>query len=214
MLPLLGLFGGTFDPIHNGHLALARNLIQKLSSLEKIQFIPSRQPPHRSSPLSSPTDRLEMVTRAIANIPKLVWNDIEIKREAISYTINTLQILRPLFPTYSLCFILSTEAFSNFNRWLGCSTILEYCHLIVINRPHYHLPVQKWLNDFLLHNQTKDPEDLQRFLAGKIFFQSLCLPLISATKIRYHLRKGDYKIVAPLLPVDVFKYIKAHKLYQ
>ena len=212
MFPLLGLFGGTFDPIHNGHLMLVSGLIKKLP-LVKIQFIPSRQPPHRPSPLFSPIDRLEMIKRAIMNMPKLIWNDIEIKRNSISYTIDTLQMLRTFFPTYSLCFILSVEAFGNFNSWLGYSMILKYCHLIITNRPYYHFPVRKWSNDLLLNNQTKNPEDLQRFLAGKIFFQSLYLPSISATKIRYHLGKGNYEIVESFLPVDVVKYIKAHKLY-
>ncbi|WP_267256480.1 nicotinate-nucleotide adenylyltransferase [Coxiella endosymbiont of Ornithodoros maritimus] len=214
MFPLLGLFGGTFDPIHNGHLALANELIQKLPSLTEIQFIPSRQPPHRPPPIASPADRLEMIKRAIANQPNLVLNNVEIKGNDISYTINTLKTLRPLFPTQALCFILSTDAFADFKHWHQSSVILEYCHLIVVNRPNYPLPQQPWLSDLLCHHQTENTEDLGRFQFGKIFFQTLSPQAISATQIRCYLPKSDYEIVAPLLPKTALAYIKAHKLYQ
>ena len=213
MFPLLGLFGGTFDPIHNGHLSLANELIKKLA-LTEVQFIPSKKTHYRPVPITSTLNRVDMIKYAIANQSRLVLNDIEIKREAISYSIDTLKLLRSLFPRYSLCFILSTDAFADFNQWHQYLVILEYCHLIVINRPNYHLPQQKWLDDLLSQHQTKNLKDLNQFLFGKIFFQFLPTLQISATQIRNLLAKGDYKTVTLLLPKKVLSYIKEHKLYQ
>ena len=213
MFPLLGLFGGTFDPIHNGHLSLANELIKKLA-LTEIQFIPSKKTHHRPAPITSLIHRIEMIKHAIVNQSQLVLNDIEIKREAISYSIDTLKLLRSLFPCHSLCFILSTDAFSEFNQWHQYLVILEYCHLIVINRPNYHLPQQqKWLDDLLSRHQTKNLEDLSQFLFGKIFFQFLSTLPISATEIRNLLAKGDYETVALFIPKRVLNYIEEHKLY-
>ncbi|QHG92625.1 nicotinate-nucleotide adenylyltransferase [Coxiella endosymbiont of Amblyomma sculptum] len=210
--PLLGLFGGRFDPIHNGHLSVLEQLIETLP-FETIQLIPCYQPPHRGNTAADSLDRLEMIKRAVSNRPIFSVSDIEIEKKEISYTIYTLRSLRNSFSKYALCFILSTDAFSNFNLWYRYTEFLSYCHLIVINRANYHLPSAKWL-EILLRNRTEDPKDLKKFLSGKIFFQQLSDYPISATEIRNCLAKGNYSDIQSMFPKGVIEYIKRHNLYK
>ena len=210
--PLLGLFGGRFDPIHNGHLAVLSQLVKKFP-FKVIQLIPCDQPPHRSQPTASSLARLEMIKHAIVNRPVFSVNDIEVIRKGVSYTIYTLQSLRNLFPNYSLCFILSTDTFADFNLWHHYTQFLTYCHLIVVNRVNYHLPSVKWL-EILLRHRTKDSNDLEQFISGKIFFQQLPHYPISSTEIRNYLMEGNYSAVKSMFPKSVLKYIQRHKLYQ
>ncbi|AJC50638.1 nicotinate (nicotinamide) nucleotide adenylyltransferase [Coxiella endosymbiont of Amblyomma americanum] len=210
--PLLGLFGGRFDPIHNGHLSVLSQLIEKLP-FEIIQLIPCYQSSHQKRLMANSLDRLEMIRLAIVDYSMLTVNDIEIERQGVSYTIYTLQFLRNLLPNYSLCFILSTDAFARFNLWYRYAEILNYCHLIVTNRTTYCLSMDTWL-ETLLQNQTIDPNDLKRFISGKIFFQQLSACPISATKIRDYLVQGNYTAIQSMLPKTVVEYIKRHNLYQ
>ena len=210
--PLLGLFGGTFDPIHKGHLAILSKLVEKFP-FKNIQLIPCGQPPHRSQPTASPIDRLEMIKRAIVNYPFFSVNSIEIVKKEISYTIYTLKSLRNSFSKHCLCFILSSDAFADFNLWHRYTEFLTYCHLIVINRANYHLPTAKWL-ETLLRYRTENPNDLEQFLSEKIFFQQLPSYPISATEIRNYLAKGNYSAVKSMVPKAVLEYIKKHDLYR
>ncbi|PMB54260.1 nicotinate-nucleotide adenylyltransferase [Coxiella-like endosymbiont] len=211
--PLLGLFGGTFDPIHSGHITILKQLVKKIT-FTNIQLIVCGQPPHRPQPIATSKDRLEMIKRAISTRSIFAINDIEVVRKEISYTIYTLQYLRNSFPNHSLCFILSTAAFADFNLWHRYTEFLTYCHLIVINRENYHLLLtEKWLKTLLRH-RTEDPNDLKKFLSGKILFQQLHTYPISATKIRSYLAKGNYSAIESMLPKSVFEYIKKHNLYR
>ncbi|WP_304985328.1 nicotinate-nucleotide adenylyltransferase [Coxiella-like endosymbiont] len=210
--PLLGLFGGTFDPIHSGHIAILSQLIEKIT-FKNIQLIPCGQPPHRPQPIASPKDRLEMIKCAISNRSIFSVNNIEVVRKEISYTIYTLQYLRNSFPDHSLCFILSTAAFADFNLWHRYAEFLTYCHLIVINRENYYLPTAKWLETLFQH-RTEDPDDLAEFLSGKILFQQLHTYPISSTEIRSYLAKGNYSAVESMLSKRVLEYIKKHGLYR
>ena len=211
---LLGLLGGTFDPIHKGHLFIVNELANKFP-FKEIQLIPCGHPPHRDAPIASPADRIEMIKRAIIHLPHLKINDIEIKRKGFSYTIDTLKSLRVSFPRQSLCFIMATDAFLHFNQWNRYQSILRYCHLIVVNRPDYPpLLKEKWLSKLLLQHQTNKEEDLNHAQSGKIIIQHLLPIPINATEIRYYLKEGNDTAVKPLLPENVFDYIKRKHLYQ
>lgn len=210
---LIGILGGTFDPIHYGHLQVAHTLYQKLP-FAQIQFIPCGIPPHREKPQASSADRLAMTQLAIADHPGFFANDIEIKKTTPSYTIETLQALQPSFPDNIICLILSTEAFAKLNTWHQWEKIFTYCHLIVVNRMDYELPQAPWLKKLLSLRQIKDPADLVTTPVGKILFQSADNVPISATHIRRQLANGDITRIASLIPATVLEYIQQHHLYR
>lgn len=212
-MTLLGILGGTFDPIHKAHLFIVNELANKLS-FKEIQLIPCGHPPHRNTPIATPEDRIEMIKQAIVNVPHLKINGIEIKRKGFSYTIDTLKSLRVSFPDQSLCFIMATDEFLLFNQWYKYKSILKYCHLIIVNRSDYFLPKEKWLDELLLQHQTNKEEDLNCIQSGKIIIQHLPTIPVSATEIRCYLKEGNDTAVKLLLPEKVFEYIKKKHLYQ
>lgn len=205
------LLGGTFDPIHNGHLAIAHAVQEKLQ-LQEIRFIPCFQSPHRNEPQASPADRLAMVKLAIKNEKKFIADDREIRRQGLSYMIDTLQSLRVEFPQTPLYLILSTDAFANFQHWQRWQEIPQYAHLIITQRPGYVLSENiPELQKLLTKHQIQDITKLQQKLSGYIFLLDFVGPDIAATEIRKQIALG----LAPrdLLPQDVWEYIQKHKLY-
>lgn len=207
---LVGLLGGTFDPFHLGHLHLATELLAQLN-LSEIQFIPCQYPPHRKTPQASALDRLTMIKLAIADQPKLRLNDIEMHLPQPSYTINTVKYLKSHSPMTTFCFILATDAFAQFNHWYQWQEILNYCHLIVVNRLGFSLPTVPWLTELLTHHEIKNSDELTKYTTGKIFFQSIAASAINATEVRKVLASGHYP--ADMLPTTVLNYIKQHQLY-
>lgn len=209
---LIGIFGGTFDPIHNGHLNIAQTLYKNLP-FDQIQFIPCGIPPHRSQPIANPMDRLAMVKLAVADFPYFTVNDLEVKKKSPAYTIETLKTLHPQFKDQSLCLILSTDVFSLFNTWHEWEKILNFCHLIITNRPQYSLPQTTWLKNLLTQHQTHHLSDLSNLSYGKIFFPLITEIPISATDVRQHLQQKNFSHITSLLPQKVVTYIQNHHLY-
>jgi nicotinate-nucleotide adenylyltransferase len=135
----IGILGGTFDPIHFGHLRTALELCDALN-LAQVRLIPCYQPVHRKLPAASPQQRLAMVKEAIAGEPALQVDTCEIDRQGPSYTIDTLQILSKNFPNTPLCMIMGIDALLSFSSWHRWEEILTLSHLIVAHRPQYQLP--------------------------------------------------------------------------
>lgn len=207
----IAILGGTFDPIHNGHLAIARAVQEKLQPQE-VRFIPCFQSPHRPPPLASAADRLAMVQLAIKNEKTFIADDREIKRGGSSYTIDTLKSLREEFSAAPLWLILSTDAFINFHRWHQYQDILNYAHLIVTQRLGYLLPDNIYeLNTLLANHQITDAKLLPQKLAGYIYLMDFTGPAIAATDIREKLAYGFP--AKEYLPNDVWHYIENKKLY-
>lgn len=206
----IGLLGGTFDPIHKGHIEIAEYLIKKCD-LGSVHFIPCRKPPHRRIPQASAQDRLAMVKIAIANYPHLIANDIEVERPGPSYTIDTLKILRALIPTHPLCFIIGEDAFVHFNQWLHYEKILELTHIIIVKRPGYSLLNEPWANQLFLKRLIEKASEMQTHMAGKIFVQHTPISLLSATQIRKQL--SQKKATITTVPDSVQRYIEQHHLY-
>jgi nicotinate-nucleotide adenylyltransferase len=141
MKPAIGLLGGTFNPIHNGHLRLALEIYERLS-LTEVRLIPSAQPPHRTIPSVSSELRLEMVQAAIAGVTGLTADDRELQRDGPSYMIDTLISLRAEYPDNPLCLILGSDAFMNLNSWHQSAQIINLAHIIVVRRPNTVLATQ------------------------------------------------------------------------
>lgn len=204
MKPAIGLLGGTFNPIHNGHLRLALEIYERLS-LAQVRLIPSAQPPHRTIPNVSSELRLEMVQAAIAGVTGLTADDRELQRDGPSYMVDTLISLRAENPDNPLCLILGSDAFMNLNSWHQSAQIINLAHIIVVHRPNTVLATQHI-------NQTHNLNQLHTSKAGKIWVEELPDIAISATQIRDLIATG--KNPNYLLPLAVLDIINHNRLYR
>ncbi|PKO93531.1 MAG: nicotinic acid mononucleotide adenylyltransferase [Betaproteobacteria bacterium HGW-Betaproteobacteria-1] len=211
---LVGLLGGTFDPIHYGHLRMAEQLADTLK-LDEIRFIPSANPPHRQSPQTSAADRCEMVRLAIAGNPRFVLDDRELLRAGASYTIDTLLSLRAeLGNNTALCLIMGSDAFIEFDSWHRWDVIPELCHLLLVERPNVQMSeaLRPALQSLLRERYTDQPAELAEKTAGRIMIQRITALDISATAIREDFR--TQRSPRYLLPDSVVDFIQGHQLYR
>lgn len=206
----IGLLGGTFDPIHSGHLSVAQHVCDTLQ-LAHVEFIPCFQPPHRAEPDASPEHRLAMTTLAVQAFPKLVVNPIEIERRKISYTIDTLLALRQKNSTQPFCFIIGEDAFAHFDEWQDYDKILSLTHLVVVTRQHQEKTYSPSMQHLIATHETKDISVLHNTIAQKIYFQDLPPIPVAATTIRNALKSHQ---IPTELPATVLAYIQANNLYQ
>ena len=213
MSKLIGLLGGTFNPIHYGHLRAAQELATALNFSE-LRFIPAANPPHKPAPEVSAGHRAAMVELAICNNPLFKLDTCELARTGASYTFDTLASLREeLGQRISLCWIMGSDAFVKLNTWHRWEELLDHCHIILVQRPNVEdkpkLP--EVLTAFLRENYTENIGDLSEKSAGYIHMQKI-MPLdISATKIREAYKAG--RSTRYLMPYNVIEYIATHKLY-
>ena len=205
----IGVLGGTFDPIHYGHLRIAIEIYEQCH-LAEVRLIPSAFPPLRQPPLASAELRLTMVKLALHNVMGLTVDDREFKQTAPSYTVNTLQSLRRDYPDTPLCFIIGMDAFINLPKWHQWQQLSELAHFIILQRPNYALPSSSPLHT-LLAKQVSTPQALRKQTAGLVFFANVPSCDISATRIRKHIAAG--KQLAGLVPASVLEFIQTHQLY-
>ena len=214
MLKLIGLLGGTFNPIHYGHLRLAQELATQLN-FDEVRFIPSANPPHKSHPQVSALHRARMVQLAIANNPLFKCDTQELARSGASYTIDTLISLREeLGNTVSLCLIMGSDAFKHLNTWHRWQELLNYCHIILVPRLNKAVAPDKLpteLEIFLQENYTQYCQDLSENTAGYIHMQQITSHEISSTAIRDQFKLGHKPFY--LMPNDVIDYIVTNNLY-
>jgi nicotinate-nucleotide adenylyltransferase len=206
----VGILGGTFDPIHLGHLKIARSVAQAFNLVE-VRLMPCYQPAHRALPIATPEQRLAMVRCAIQHEPLLEVEDSEIQRQGVSYMADTLEILHQQLPHTPICLILGLDAFVGFPTWHRYSKILELAHLIVIPRPDYSLPQTGIIAELLRKHVAKDKTALHRTIAGHIILHHLPFIDISATAIRQQIATGDSPIA--FLPPPAYEYIVKNNIY-
>jgi nicotinate-nucleotide adenylyltransferase len=205
----IGILGGTFDPIHFGHLRTALELYQALE-LAEVRLIPCYQPVHRKSPVASPEHRLAMVHSAIADEPALTVDSCEIDRQGPSYTIDTLETLQQKFPNTPLCLIMGIDALLGFPSWHRWEEILKLAHLVIAHRPQYHLPQTGIVAD-LLKERLKKAAAIHASLSGSIVLHPVTPLEISATDIRKQIAMRRNPRF--LLPDSVYRYIEQHGVY-
>jgi nicotinate-nucleotide adenylyltransferase len=188
----IGILGGTFDPVHIGHLALAR-AAQKQFQLDKILFIPAYLPPHKTGidSVSPAHHRYRMVELAIQNEPDFIISDIEYLKEGPSYTVETLELLKIQYPHEELFLILGEDNLSTLPQWKNPSKILSMVKILVARR-------------FGTANQTS--------AVGNIAWIAMPMMPVSASKIREQIRKGQMSQTLDLSPA-VEDYIRRTKLY-
>ena len=211
MAKRIGLLGGTFDPIHIGHLRSALEVAEQLN-LDELRLIPSARPPHRQAPQVSAADRLAMVALAVAGSPPLQVDDRELQRDRPSYSIDTLLSLRSeLAADDQLFLLLGWDAFCGLPSWHRWQELLEHCHLLVLQRPDADSEAPEALRDLLAARSVSDPLSLQG-AGGQISFIWQTPLVISATQIRHLLVSG--KSARFLVPDPVLAYIHTHGLYR
>jgi len=208
---MIGIFGGTFDPVHLGHLRPALDVFQQLG-LDAMHWMPNRQPPHREAPVTETEHRLEMLKRAIDPVSGFVLDTRELDRAGPSYMVDTLESLRQEFPKTGLCLVLGQDAFNNLPGWHQWQQLLSLAHIIVCTRPGYQYPQQGKLQALKDRHCVSDINALHEENAGKIYLQPVTLLDISATRIREQIQQGNS--IRYLVPDAVCDYIETHGLYR
>ena len=201
----LGLFGGTFDPIHNGHLRTAFELLRALK-LAEVRFMPTGNPPHRESTQADAEQRLAMVRAAVADQPGFTVDDREVRRTGLSYSVDTLAELRAEFPRRPLCLLLGMDAFLGLPNWHRWQEILELAHVVVAHRPGWKAPTQGPLGEVMVDRGTGGIRDLHGSKAGKIYVHAVTQLEISSTELRQLLvAGGDPRYLVPDSVRDVVR---------
>jgi nicotinate-nucleotide adenylyltransferase len=213
----LAILGGTFDPVHYGHLGLADD-VRRALALPEVRLVPAADPPHRLPPVASARDRVAMLELAVREFPGLVVDTREIVRGGKSYTVDTLAGLRAELPHTPLALLLGADAFRGLPAWHRWQEIFALAHLVVVPRPGVavdaDLPAplaREWHA-----RRIADPQGLRQRIAGSIYVQPVTERPISSTAIRSALARGGGSPVeiAGLLPAAVSAYIQSNGLYR
>ncbi len=208
----VGILGGTFDPVHNGHLHLATTFLETLNMAE-LRFVPLNTPPHRTPPLASAEQRLEMLELAVENQAGLKVDDCEIRRGGISYSIDTLKHLRKILNETPICLLMGIENFNTLNHWHQWQSLLDYAHIVIANRPGSVTKLaDEEMNNFMDESITHSVELLHQQPAGLIMQMDVPMLDISSTQIR-----NDFQTNLnsdSLLPNKVLDFVQTHHLYK
>ena len=193
----VGLFGGTFDPIHSGHLRTAYELWQSLR-LAQVRFLPTGNPPHREASLAPTELRVQMVQAAISGNEAFVVDDRETRREGLSYSVDTLLDLRRDFPERSLCLLLGMDAFLGMPHWHRWRDIFDLAHVVVAHRPGWKAPITGPLGEIMVDRGTGSVRELHAAPAGRVYVHAVTQLEISSTELRQLILAGrDLRYLVP-----------------
>lgn len=204
MTALIGLLGGTFDPVHNGHLAVARDACDTLG-VESVRLILNAVPPHRNTPECAVEHRLAMLEAAVARDQRLVPDTRELTRTGPSYSVWTLRSLRRELPDASLCWIVGVDAWLDLQRWYRWYELSSLAHFVVVRRPGWELPGDA------AKSLSRDAAALRRRTSGAAVLWDGPEIDVSASTIRRRIGAGED--VADMLPEPVRSYIQRNSLY-
>jgi nicotinate-nucleotide adenylyltransferase len=214
----IGILGGTFNPIHYGHLAAAEEVWSRLK-LDHVLFVPSFLPPHKQDEvIPSAAQRQEMVALAIAGNPHFALSDLEVKREGMSYSVDTVAELLRLYPATDFYFITGLDSFLEIQTWKEWERLLSFCRFVVLSRPGYAFSSLASIN--FMHNAGEklhalDRRELTRAVLetgrSTVYLEQIPLYDVSSTDIRQRVRQG--RTIKYLLPECVETYIIKNKLY-
>ena len=207
----LGVFGGTFNPIHLGHIQTV-NQAAKLLTLDNVALLPANIPPHKEQPSIDLTHRLAMLEAVCKQHSRFYIEDFELQQECTSFTVKTLTVLKAKQPNQALFFFIGMDSLVSFHRWFEHQEILNLCHLVVSTRPGYSInqveeSVSASTISFNAFNQLAEPESSGHI----ILMPDLHIDTASST-IRDMIQKNQK--VDHLLSPDVLQYIKSHNLYK
>ena len=210
------MLGGTFDPVHYGHLRIAAQVRAALG-VPQVMMVPAADPPHRAPPGAPGADRVAMLELAIADFAGLGIDLIEIRRGGKSYTVDTLLALRARWPMRPLAWVIGADAFAGLPEWHRFREVLDLAHLVVVARPGVDLAatLHGELAELWNARATSDGDALTRAPAGAIIRVETTPQAISATALRvaFAAHPRDTAALIGLLPPAVLSYIETHHLY-
>ena len=213
----VAILGGTFDPVHYGHLHLAHD-VRKALGIREVRLVPAADPPHRDAPRTSARDRVAMLELAMRDFPGLVVDTREIDRGGKSYTVETLEGLRAERPRAPLWLVVGADQFRSLPTWHRWRELFDLAHVVVVPRPG--IAIDSGLPDAvaeeLAARRVRDPAVLRSTIGGSIYVQPVSPHPISSTAIRSALVAGDRNPVefSGLLPPAVLAYIESNGLYR
>lgn len=213
----IGLMGGTFDPVHYGHLKPAAEVKAKLE-LDKLWLLPNHIPPHKAKATASSEQRLAMLKLACDEFPDMDICDIELKRNAPSYSVATLEALQQAFPGAEFQFIMGTDSLLSLPSWHQWQRLFSLCNLVVCQRPDWHLPKDAEIQTELAQRgcsvtQALAARDKGQHQSGKIISLPVEPQPFSSTAIRRAIAAGDINACRAAMPKAVLEYIVANRLY-
>ncbi len=211
---MIGIFGGTFDPIHYGHIKPALSVKQALH-LSQLFFIPNRVPPHRETPWLSVEQRLALLKTALQDYPDIIVDERELNRAGPSYMVDTLKSLKQDFPDEELCLIIGMDAFYGISSWYEWRSVFDLCRLVVTTRPGFdrsEIATQMNSDDYCFLAQ-KMSDDINTFTAQespqekvKILLQSVPQLDISSTQIRDNMHNSE--IISQWMPAQAYQKLR------
>jgi nicotinate-nucleotide adenylyltransferase len=201
--PNIGVFGGTFNPVHTGHLVMAQDALERFE-LDTVLFVPSRRPPHKDADELAPArHRVAMLDLAVAEDPRFEVSPVEIERDGLSYTVDTVQLLRRQNPGSDLSFIIGSDTLPELHSWKDIRRLLDLCEVVTVARPRFDL-------ESMSHEELRlDPELSARLLTRVAVGHRVD---ISSSDIRMRIAEG--MSIRYLVPPGVEMYITEHKLYR
>lgn len=206
----IGIYGGTFDPVHLGHIHAAMTVYNSLS-LDKLSLVPAHITVHRDQPHATSEQRLAMLNLACEGKSGLTIDTQEIKREQPSYSLHTVTDYRDRYPEACLFFVLGTDALAQFHTWYRWQEILDKVNLIVLARPGHPLQMDTTVEDHFKARFITDLAEFRLSQQGLVFVVNDAMLPISATGIRQRLQEG--KEMKHYLAPKVYQYIQQHQLY-
>lgn len=211
---LLGIYGGTFDPIHLGHLHAAQQ-VQQVLNMDEVRMVVSARPPHREPPVLSAAERLCLVQYALEGQTSLIAENCELMREGLSYMVDTLGEFRQQMPNRPIALILGMDAFNGLKSWHNWQQIIELAHIVITDRPNSDTRldkvIEKSLQGFVNDHLVPSKQQLQQSPSGLVYIQYISPLAISATEIRERLTHNES--VDMLVPKKVWQEIQAKRLY-
>lgn len=213
----IGLFGGTFDPVHAGHLRAAAE-VRRRFGLDRVLFIPSFSPPHKGrGAMAGAEDRYRMVELACAGDPHFVPSRLEVDEKRTSYSVRTVEKVRRTFPDAWVFFILAVDAFLEIATWRDAERVLEECSWIVTTRPGFRLEAAGGVLGGRLRPRLRalaenEDADVAAFEPGRIFLVPIPALDVSSTEIRRRVAAGE--AIRGLVPAEVEAYIHDRGLYR